>query len=90
MKGKFKLKENVQPVFTHRGILKFNPLTFGIKVAPAIFQLELLSELDFVVAYQDDIMLKNENPEEYKKMFNGFWDGFKTRNTKWKKKNTNY
>ena len=43
---------------THRGILKFNWLSFGIKVTPAIFQQimdTMLSGLDYAVAYQNDI-----------------------------------
>ena len=49
---------------------KFNRLAFRIKVAPAVFQQVMdmmLCELDFVVTYLDDILMKNENPEEYKK-----------------------
>ena len=42
----------------------------GIKMVPVIFRQimdTMLSGLDFSVAYQDDILLKSENPEEHKK-----------------------
>ena len=54
---------------------KFNCLALRIKVTPAIFQQiidTMLSGLNFVVAYLDNILLKSENPEEHKKCFWGF------------------
>lgn len=48
---------------THHGMYKFNHLSFGIKVSPAMFRQvmdTMLSGLDFVVAYLDDILLKCE------------------------------
>lgn len=53
-------------------MFKFNCLSFGIKVAPAIFQQvmdTMLSVLDFAVAYLDDILLKSESLEEHKNIF---------------------
>ena len=60
---------------THRGIFKSTQLAFRIKVTTAIFQLVMdmmLSELDYAVAYQDDILQKSENPKKQKKYFRGF------------------
>ena len=53
-------------------MFKFNRLAFEIKVAHAIFwqvMITVLRRLDLAVAYLDDILLKSENPEEYKKTF---------------------
>ena len=53
----------------HQCIYKFTCLDFGIKVALAIF-LRVIDttfwELDFAVAYLDDILPKSENPKENK------------------------
>ena len=49
---------------------KFNRLAFGIKVALAVFQQVMdttYSGIDFAIAYLDDILLKSENLEKYKK-----------------------
>ena len=51
-----------------RGIFTFNLLAFGIKTAPAIFQQVMDTMLSgLYLAYLDDILLKSENPDEYKK-----------------------
>ena len=53
---------------THRGLYKFECLPFGVKVALAIFQQvmdSLLSDLDFMVAYLDDILMNSQNVEQH-------------------------
>ena len=53
----------------HCGLYKFGPLPFGVKVAPAIFQQvmdTMLSDLEFVVAYLDDILMNSQNVENKK------------------------
>ena len=53
---------------TYKGLYQFNRLPFGIKVAPGIFQQlvdNMLSDLDFAIAYLDDILIKNESREEH-------------------------
>ena len=53
---------------THKGLYNFNRLPFGIKVAPGIFQQTMdtmLSDLDFAIAYLDDILIKSESREEH-------------------------
>ena len=65
---------------THLGLYKISCLAFGIKVAPSIFQQVMdmmLSELDFVVTYLDDILLKSENQENTRKMFSRISEGFR-------------
>ena len=50
---------------THRGLYKFGRLPFGVKVMPVIFQEvmdTMLSDLDFSVAYSDDILILFTNP----------------------------
>ena len=52
---------------------KFNRLSFGIKDTLAIFQQvmdTMLSELDFVAAYVEDILIKDEPHKEHKNVFN--------------------
>jgi len=54
---------------THRGIFKLNRLPFGLKVAPALFQQimdTMLAELDFAIAYLDDILIKSKTIKEHK------------------------
>ena len=51
---------------THWGLHKFGRLPFSVKVAPTIFQQimdTMLSDLDFVVAYLDDILMNSQNVE---------------------------
>ena len=48
----------------------FRRLLFGVKVEPANFQQvrdTMLTGLDFAVAYLDDILMKSQNVEQYKK-----------------------
>ena len=48
---------------TYRGLYKFDRLVFGIKVAPAIFQLvmdTMLGGFDFTFAYLDDIVIRSK------------------------------
>ena len=50
-------------------LYKFGRLPFGVKVPPAIFQQvmdTMLSDLDFAVAYLDDILMNCQNVEQYK------------------------
>ena len=45
-------------------------MPFGIKVAPGIFQQiidMLLNDVDFAIAYLDDILMKSESQEEHTK-----------------------
>ena len=53
-----------------KGFLKFNRLPFRIKVVPGMFQQmmdAMLGDLDFPVAYLDDILIKSRNREEHAK-----------------------
>ena len=55
---------------THKGMYKFERLTIGIKLTPAIFQQikdTMLNELDFAVAYLDDSLINSDNIEQHKK-----------------------
>ena len=80
---------------THRGLCKFERLPFGVKVAQAIFQQvidTMLSSLDFVVAYLDDILMKSKSIIEHKehvhKVFTKIQDySFKLKETKCHGKN---
>ncbi len=48
---------------THKRLFKFLRLTFGIKIAPAIFQQvidTIFSGLDFAIVYLDDILIKSK------------------------------
>ena len=49
-----------------KGLYKFNRLLFGIKIAPGIFQQiidMLLNDVNFQIAYLDDILIKSESQE---------------------------
>ena len=51
-------------IMIHKSIYKLNRLFQGIKVASAIFQQimdTMLNDIDFAVAYIDDILTKSEN-----------------------------
>ena len=55
-----------------REMFEFSQLAFGMNVAPVVFLKEMDSihgRLDFEVAYQDDILVKSENPKEHKTNF---------------------
>ena len=59
-------------IYTHHGLYKFGHHPFGIKVVPAIFQQvmdTMLSDLDFAVAYLDNILMGSQNVEQIKSMF---------------------
>ena len=54
---------------TRRELYKFWCLPFGVKVAPAIFQQvtdTMLSDLNFTVAFLDDILMYSQNVEQQK------------------------
>ena len=76
---------------THRGLYKFGRLPFGVKIAPALFHLvmdTMLSDLDFAVAYLDDILMNNQNVEQHKehvpKVFSRIQEyGFKLKESKY-------
>ena len=60
-------------ISTHRGLLKFNRLPFGIKVAPSIFQQvidTMLNGLEFSIGYLDDILMKSTNVGEHREHVN--------------------
>ena len=75
---------------THRGIYKFERLAFGIKVATAIFQQvmdTMLSGLDFVCAYLDDIVIVSKSTEEHHRQIHDVFErmhnfGFRIKETK--------
>eukprot|EP00106_Octopus_bimaculoides_P006346 XP_014773788.1 PREDICTED: uncharacterized protein K02A2.6-like [Octopus bimaculoides] len=53
---------------TYKGLYKFNWFTFGIKVAPTIsLQVKdaVLAECNFMMAYLDDILIKNECRDQH-------------------------
>ena len=53
---------------THKRLFKVDKLSFGVKVAPNIFQQAIdamLAELDFSVAYLDDILKRSKNRKEH-------------------------
>ena len=55
---------------TQRGLYKFNRLSFGVKVVPAIFQQAMdtiLGDLDFTTAYLDDILITSKSVTEHRK-----------------------
>ena len=54
---------------THHGLYKFGCLPFDVKVTLSIFQQvmdTILSDLNFAVAYLDDILMNNQNVEQLK------------------------
>ena len=55
-------------IYTHCGLNKFERLASGAKVAPAIFQQimdTMLGELDFTIAYLDDILINSKTMIEH-------------------------
>ena len=59
---------NSLTIKTRKSLYKFSRLAFGIKVAPGTFQQimdAMLGDLDFAVAYLDDILIKSRNHEEH-------------------------
>ena len=54
---------------THKGIIRYNRLVFGISSAPAIFERAIdsliLQGIDGVLVYQDDILVTVRNDDEY-------------------------
>ena len=75
---------------THRELYKFRCLTFRVKVVPAIFQQvmnTMLSDLDLVVAYLDNILMNSQNVEQHQehvyKVFSRIQEyGFKLKESK--------
>lgn len=58
---------------THRGLFRYNRLTFGIKAAPGIFQQTMdamLASLNGVICYLDDIIVVGKTYEEHKQNLN--------------------
>uniref|UniRef100_A0A1I8BLI1 RNA-directed DNA polymerase n=1 Tax=Meloidogyne hapla TaxID=6305 RepID=A0A1I8BLI1_MELHA len=56
---------------THRGLFEVQRLPFGVKSAPAIFQKlmdELISGLNGVFAYLDDLIIVSKNEREHKEV----------------------
>ena len=55
-------------LLTLKELLKYNRLSFGIKVIPSIFQQimdSILAGLDCGLAYLDDILIKNETGHQH-------------------------
>ena len=53
---------------THRGLYRYNRLTFGVSSAPGIFQRvieSLLRGIPGVVVYYDDILVTGKTAEEH-------------------------
>ena len=75
---------------THRGLYQYERLSFLVKVTPAIFQQvmdTMLGELDFSIAYLDDILINSKSMEEHMghvhKVFSQIQDyGFKIKESK--------
>ncbi|EYB86191.1 hypothetical protein Y032_0283g1305 [Ancylostoma ceylanicum] len=62
--------KEVVVVNTHKGLYRYKRLPFGIKTAPGIFQSimnKMISGLDGVAAYLDDILVVGKTPEEHKR-----------------------
>ena len=82
---------------THWSLFQLEQLPFGIKFAPTVFQQimdTMLSGLEFVIAYLDDILIYSQSAEQHKlhvyKVFKRIQDhGFKIKEGKydfsWKK-----
>ena len=54
-----------------QGLYQYNYLPFGTSCSPAIFQkflTEVLSEINSIVIYQDDILCYSENLENHEKL----------------------
>ena len=52
----------------HIGQYRFNRLPFGIKITPVIFQQIMdtsLKDVDFAIAYLDDILIKSKSREQH-------------------------
>lgn len=58
-------KDRLININTYKGFYKFKWLSFGIKIAPAIFQQAMLADSDFAVVYLDDISIKNVSTEQH-------------------------
>jgi len=55
-------------VNTHKGLFKYQRLAYGISTAPSIFQNvmdQVLSGLDHVTCYLDDILIASSNQEKH-------------------------
>ncbi|EPB65739.1 reverse transcriptase [Ancylostoma ceylanicum] len=62
--------KEVVVINTHKGLYRYKRLPFGIKTAPGIFQSimnKMISGLDGVAAYLDDILVVGKTPEEHKR-----------------------
>ncbi|EPB76328.1 reverse transcriptase [Ancylostoma ceylanicum] len=62
--------KEVVVINTHKGLYRYKRLPFGIKTAPGIFQSimnKMISGLDGVAAYLDDIVVVGKTPEEHKR-----------------------
>ena len=72
-------------ITTHRGLYKFERLAFRVKVAPAMDT--MLGELNFSIAYLDDILINSKTMEEHRghvhSVFSQIQDyGFKIKESK--------
>ncbi|KHJ97226.1 reverse transcriptase [Oesophagostomum dentatum] len=63
--------EDLLTINTHRGLYRYNRLTFGVKFAPGIFQQimmdAMIAGLDGVAAYLDDIIVTGLTMDEHRR-----------------------
>ncbi|EYB94088.1 hypothetical protein Y032_0175g486 [Ancylostoma ceylanicum] len=72
---------------THRGLFRYNRLTFGVKSAPGIFQQiidSMIAGLNGVAAYLDDIIVTGRTMEEHRQNLEALFErihsyGFRVR-----------
>ena len=78
----------------HKGLLKFNGMTFGISNAPAVFQylmsVVLQSCNDFATAILDDIMVFSSTLEEHLEHLSIIFGKLRQHNSKLKLKNCSF
>ncbi|EYB86471.1 hypothetical protein Y032_0278g1160 [Ancylostoma ceylanicum] len=66
---------------THRGLFRYNRLTFGVKSAPGIFQQiidSMIAGLNGVAAYLDDIIVTGRNMEEHRQNLEALFERIHT------------
>ncbi|EYC31243.1 hypothetical protein Y032_0004g2046 [Ancylostoma ceylanicum] len=66
---------------THRGVFRYNRLTFGVKSAPGIFQQiidSMIAGLNGVAAYLDEIIVTGRNMEEHRQNLEALFERIHT------------
>ena len=60
-----RLDEKSQELVTHKGLYRYNRLSFGVASAPGVFQQLMEKVLQGVVCYIDDVLVMGWNEDEH-------------------------